>query len=681
MKHAAVKSVFLLLFTLLLAGSALAGSGTVQNGVVNLSISIEAGVPYDAALIGKIKTKFTEGSQYLYNATLKQNRFGKLIIIVPDAWPTIEGAVALGDLKREKADVKVTEGKVANARVSAFGSDTGCINLGTTNLNSNTCKSTITHEFGHYAYGLSDEYCLYVPRWEGGEWVWYQVFKDGNGNWNKCSKDVTWEVDPVEAAMGSGYSYPVSPSSPETNHVSIMWFHHVSPVTDFCSASNHNAACNHAQNSKNSFKSCWDVMASQTAFSLKKPGDTPIATITYQAPDFEIRQKPADATGQRTVKERDLELLAETDEEAYSYPRVPYIVAEIDNQGVPIRSAVVKAIITRPDGSETSVTLSDNGLQGDSTPVDGAYEGFFIDYNGDGEYKIRITADNSNHTAVEGFGFSDPDEYGSMKEVRQAKGKAVPYDFSLVATLPSIRLTGYSGQEKIPPGKITILHSLILTDGQAQLQWIAPGDDQYEGQAHAYEIRYSAGPISTDAEWNNATAVSNPPTPQPSGSQESFSFPLQQQGTIYLVVRALDENGTLSALSDNVLIDTSKAAPSAETNMPYLGASGSSGGGGCFIATAAYGSYLDPHVNSLCVFRDRHLMRNALGRSFVRCYYQLSPPFAAVISRNETLRAAARWLLTPVVFAVESPLAALLVFSLGSVIIVRVRRRKIKGRR
>jgi hypothetical protein len=45
-----------------------------------------------------------------------------------------------------------------------------------------------------------------------------------------------------------------------------------------------------------------------------------------------------------------------------------------------------------------------------------------------------------------------------------------------------------------------------------------------------------------------------------------------------------------------------------------------SGCGGCFIATAAYGSYLDPHVRSLRRFRDETLMRSRLGRTFVAWY-------------------------------------------------------------
>ena len=42
-------------------------------------------------------------------------------------------------------------------------------------------------------------------------------------------------------------------------------------------------------------------------------------------------------------------------------------------------------------------------------------------------------------------------------------------------------------------------------------------------------------------------------------------------------------------------------------------------GSGCFVATAAYGSYLDPHVEALRNFRDEQLLTNAPGRSVAGC--------------------------------------------------------------
>jgi V8-like Glu-specific endopeptidase len=92
---------------------------------------------------------------------------------------------------------------------------------------------------------------------------------------------------------------------------------------------------------------------------------------------------------------------------------------------------------------------------------------------------------------------------------------------------------------------------------------------------------------------------------------------------------------------------------------PSSGGSGtggdSGGGGGCFIATAAYGSYLDPHVQILRNFRDRYLLKNGPGRVFVRLYNHYSPPAASFIKDHDILRTATRILLTPVLYAVKYP--------------------------
>lgn len=111
--------------------------------------------------------------------------------------------------------------------------------------------------------------------------------------------------------------------------------------------------------------------------------------------------------------------------------------------------------------------------------------------------------------------------------------------------------------------------------------------------------------------------------------------------------------------------------------IPLLGGGG--GGGGCFIATAAYGSYLAPEVRLLREFRDAYLMTNGPGRAFVSFYYRWSPPIAAMIERNELLRAGTRFLLTPLVYGVAYPWLALLPLTLGLGFAVH-RRRKARQR-
>jgi hypothetical protein len=65
-------------------------------------------------------------------------------------------------------------------------------------------------------------------------------------------------------------------------------------------------------------------------------------------------------------------------------------------------------------------------------------------------------------------------------------------------------------------------------------------------------------------------------------------------------------------------------------------------GGGCFIATAAYGTDTARQLDILREFRDEVLLRNGLGAKFVSFYYRTSPPIASFISQHEVLRTLVR---------------------------------------
>jgi uncharacterized repeat protein (TIGR01451 family) len=99
-----------------------------------------------------------------------------------------------------------------------------------------------------------------------------------------------------------------------------------------------------------------------------------------------------------------------------------------------------------------------------------------------------------------------------------------------------------------------------------------------------------------------------------------------------------------------------------------------SGGGNCFIATAAYGSYLEPEVRVLRTFRDDFLLLNGAGRGFVEWYYRTSPPVAAVIKDHEWMRSMVRAALSPLVYGIKYPGAAVLLgMSLFLLIVIRQR--------
>ncbi|MEI6514223.1 MAG: tetratricopeptide repeat protein, partial [bacterium] len=73
-------------------------------------------------------------------------------------------------------------------------------------------------------------------------------------------------------------------------------------------------------------------------------------------------------------------------------------------------------------------------------------------------------------------------------------------------------------------------------------------------------------------------------------------------------------------------------------------------GGGCYIATACYGSYDHPDVQVLRRFRDQVLMPTKMGRMFTSTYYKLSPAIAIHLGKIKWLSCAIRrWFLEPLV--------------------------------
>jgi len=74
-----------------------------------------------------------------------------------------------------------------------------------------------------------------------------------------------------------------------------------------------------------------------------------------------------------------------------------------------------------------------------------------------------------------------------------------------------------------------------------------------------------------------------------------------------------------------------------------------SSSGGCFIATAAYGTPMAEDVRYLRAFRDEYLQTNDAGRWFVTQYYKYSPPLADYLRQNDELRSVVRGALSPLI--------------------------------
>ena len=114
---------------------------------------------------------------------------------------------------------------------------------------------------------------------------------------------------------------------------------------------------------------------------------------------------------------------------------------------------------------------------------------------------------------------------------------------------------------------------------------------------------------------------------------------------------------TLSDKSDSIEVRADKDDAVDESNEDNNSEQDTfpAAGGGCFIATAAYGTSTAAEIDVLRAFRDEVLLQNSLGSQLVEWYYQTSPPVADFISENAVLRTLVRELVVdPVASLVEA---------------------------
>jgi hypothetical protein len=204
----------------------------------------------------------------------------------------------------------------------------------------------------------------------------------------------------------------------------------------------------------------------------------------------------------------------------------------------------------------------------------------------------------------------------------------------------------------------------------------------------AYNIA-GEGPASNEVSWSKATTLSAPVVTGPSpttnltptwswspvsGGNGIYRYKLDssdlhagasqttdtnytpdislEEGSHTLYVQERDASGFWSSTgSFTVTISLASSAistPISSTNG-LTSSQNAGGGGGCFIATAAYGSPFESHVKILREFRDICLLQSKPGRAFVDLYYKYSPAIADIIAQHDWMRMMVRWGLAPLV--------------------------------
>jgi fibronectin type III domain protein len=120
------------------------------------------------------------------------------------------------------------------------------------------------------------------------------------------------------------------------------------------------------------------------------------------------------------------------------------------------------------------------------------------------------------------------------------------------------------------PSAIADLTVTGSTGTTLSLRWTAPGDDGATGTAASYDIRYSTSAITTST-WGSATAATGEPAPAAAGTQQTFTLTGLASGrTYYVAIRATDNVGNVSSLSNvptGTTADTTPPAPVRDLSM------------------------------------------------------------------------------------------------------------------
>jgi hypothetical protein len=191
----------------------------------------------------------------------------------------------------------------------------------------------------------------------------------------------------------------------------------------------------------------------------------------------------------------------------------------------------------------------------------------------------------------------------------------------------------------LPPdnGVITGLQALDVTDKDARIAFVEAQD---RGKpVEQYEIRYLVGGTMTVEQFLQATPAPMV-DPGPPGQVVSLTLSELKPKLTYTVgVRVRG-----GCVNEGPLAQTTFTTKS--PTFKQLS--------GCFVATAAYGSAMEPRVAALRRVRDSARERSGIAAVSVGLYERSSPPLAAVLRETEAGRAAVRTALSPIVGVIDA---------------------------
>lgn len=224
-----------------------------------------------------------------------------------------------------------------------------------------------------------------------------------------------------------------------------------------------------------------------------------------------------------------------------------------DGLGTDILSGVYNARFTL-DGTAPANISNFSAVSGDSS-ISLSWTNPIVDFNG-----VKILRKTSGYPA-------NPDDgtvvYDSNGTSHTDSGLTNGITYYYTAFSRDIVLNYSSGaqvratpQDTTAPAAISNLAASSFTSNSVTLTWTAVGDDGNSGTAAGYDLRYSTSLI-TSSNWISASQISGEPSPKVSGNSESMTVTGLNDGTTYyFAIKAVDESGNISGLSNVINITT-----------------------------------------------------------------------------------------------------------------------------
>lgn len=181
---------------------------------------------------------------------------------------------------------------------------------------------------------------------------------------------------------------------------------------------------------------------------------------------------------------------------------------------------------------------------------------------------ILSTRDGDTYGFLSGTSMATPHVSGALAlyrsrypEIGMAEAKALildnvdPLDSLAGKVLTGGRLNSFrpvADPDDTPPGRIVDLRTVEPNSTRIDLEWTASGEDGDTGTATRFEVRYSTVPID-DAGFAGAAVAAHPPAPGPPGTPMRMRVTgLVHSTTYHFAIKALDEFGNLSPISNPV---------------------------------------------------------------------------------------------------------------------------------